>query len=190
MKPTDGRAEHADLGVHVTQVRNLHDLRQSLEALVAARAEEAGCRIQHVASVASERRLAEQLHLRPTTRCRRKDALPNRRTCPFACDAVSELSRLRTGLGGGSTCSWKSANSAFAPARAALALPTKALERHHRSSETTALESKGSVPNCPVERSPRQCIAPGIAQAAQGLRGERPLHGMEVRGLVAAVERA
>src|SRR5215813_5898240 len=50
-------AEHAGLRVLVAQVRDLYDLGFVLEARVAARAEEALRRIQHVAAVTGERLL-------------------------------------------------------------------------------------------------------------------------------------
>ena len=45
--------------------------------------------------------------------------------CPFACDAFSELSRLRTGLGGGSTCNWKSAKLCISACEGAVGLPIR-----------------------------------------------------------------
>src|SRR5262249_25278579 len=53
-------AEHADLRVHITEVRNLDDLRNAFEAGVAARAEETPGPINHVTSVAIERCPADQ----------------------------------------------------------------------------------------------------------------------------------
>src|SRR5579863_457460 len=70
--------------------------------------------------------------------------MPLKKALPLCWEAVSELSRFRTGLGGGMA-----------------GLPTKVWNAPIKLLNDT-LESKGSVPSRPVERSPRQCIAPEL----------------------------
>ncbi len=81
-----------------------------------------------------------------------------------------------------SVCIWAS--------EGALALPTRLWKRDHKIQEGDVRNRTRTVPNCPVERSPRQCMAPEYRRPRKRLGGQRPFHGMEVGGVVAAVERS
>jgi hypothetical protein len=51
--------------------------------------------------------------------------LPLKNAAPRLCDGVSELSRLRTGLGGSCTCSWKSVKACICAGVGMLTVPTR-----------------------------------------------------------------
>ena len=86
-------------------MRNFHDLRKVLEALIAARSEEALRGIERVTAVAGERCLLTQQAFTSDELMPSEGREPEKKFIPFCWLALSELSRLRTGFGGGSTCS-------------------------------------------------------------------------------------
>ena len=136
---SSGHPEHADLLIHVAQMRDLDDLRLVLEARIAVGSEEALRRSRGVAALAGEAEVRRGLtpsERRPLTLPPPTPVvlglgppdvklLPSQKLRPLACAGVSELSSARTGFGGSCTCSWKSLNACMSVLASSAERPTR-----------------------------------------------------------------